>query len=67
MLNAARWDADAVRDDLRRYVVEHLGDENSGVLIVDANLLTNRAKHGRHDCEKGRLVVAAMHRPKFPL
>jgi SRSO17 transposase len=34
-LNAARWDADAVRDDLRRYVVEHLGDEKSGVLIVD--------------------------------
>ena len=35
LLNAARWDADAVRDDLRRYVVEHLGDEKSGVLIVD--------------------------------
>ncbi len=32
-LNAARWDADAVRDDLRGYVVEHLGDEESGVLI----------------------------------
>jgi len=30
LLNAARWDADAVRDDLRRYVVEHLGDEKSG-------------------------------------
>src|SRR5437588_372374 len=35
LLNAARWDADAVRDDLRGYVVEHLGDEKSGVLIVD--------------------------------
>jgi SRSO17 transposase len=35
LLNAARWDADAVRDDLRGYVVEHLGDENSGMLIVD--------------------------------
>ena len=34
-LNAARWDADAVRDDLREYVFEHLGDEESGVLIVD--------------------------------
>jgi SRSO17 transposase len=31
----ARWDPDAVRDDLREYVVEHLGDEHSGVLIVD--------------------------------
>jgi SRSO17 transposase len=35
LLNDARWDADAVRDDLRGYVVEHLGDEESGVLIVD--------------------------------
>lgn len=35
LLNGAHWDADAVRDDLRDYVVEHLGDEESGVLIVD--------------------------------
>jgi SRSO17 transposase len=35
LLNAARWDADAVRDDLHEYVIEHLGEEESGVLIVD--------------------------------
>jgi SRSO17 transposase len=35
LLNCARWDANEVRDDLREYVVEHLGDEESGVLIVD--------------------------------
>ena len=35
LLNAAKWDADLVRDDLGEYVVEHLGDEESGVLIVD--------------------------------
>ena len=35
LLNAAKWDADEVRDDLREYVVEHLGDEGTGVLIVD--------------------------------
>src|SRR5215217_2223104 len=35
LLNSAKWDADLVRDDLREYVVEHLGDEVSGVLIVD--------------------------------
>ena len=29
-----RWDADQVRDDLRDYVVEHLGDAG-GVLVVD--------------------------------
>lgn len=34
-MNSAKWDADAVRDDLRGYVVEHLGDEHSGVLIAD--------------------------------
>jgi SRSO17 transposase len=34
LLNAADWDVEAVRDDLRAYVAEHLG-EPSGVLIVD--------------------------------
>jgi SRSO17 transposase len=35
LLNDAHWDADAVRDDLRDYVVEHLGDQESGLLVVD--------------------------------
>ncbi len=35
LLNAAKRDADLVRDDLRDYAVEHLGDEDSSVLIVD--------------------------------
>ncbi|MBA3617778.1 MAG: IS701 family transposase, partial [Rubrobacteraceae bacterium] len=35
LLNSAKWDADEVRDDLREYVVEHLGDEGTGILIVD--------------------------------
>jgi SRSO17 transposase len=35
LLNSAEWDADEVRDDLREYVLEHLGDEATGVLIVD--------------------------------
>jgi SRSO17 transposase len=34
LLAAARWDADAVRDDVRGYVVEHLGCANA-VLVVD--------------------------------
>ena len=34
LLNAADWDADAVRDDLQAYVVEHLGAPD-GVLIMD--------------------------------
>ncbi|WP_326608748.1 IS701 family transposase [Streptomyces sp. NBC_01799] len=34
LLSRAKWDADAVRDDLRGYVVEHLHDERA-VLVVD--------------------------------
>jgi SRSO17 transposase len=34
LLNAADWDVDAVRDDLRSYVSEHLGHP-AGILIVD--------------------------------
>ena len=34
LLNAADWDAEAVRDDLRAYVIEYLGDPD-GVLIAD--------------------------------
>jgi SRSO17 transposase len=33
-LYRAAWDPDAVRDDLRAYVVEHLGDPQ-GILVVD--------------------------------
>jgi SRSO17 transposase len=34
LLTTARWDADALRDDVRAYVVERLGDPG-GVLVVD--------------------------------
>jgi len=34
LLNHARWDPDEVWDDLRGYVVEHLGDPGA-VLVVD--------------------------------
>jgi len=34
LLRTARWDAEAVRDDLRTYVVEHLGDPEA-VLVLD--------------------------------
>src|SRR5918911_1091558 len=34
LLATADWDADAVRDDLRAYVVEHLGDP-AAVLVID--------------------------------
>jgi SRSO17 transposase len=34
LLNGSGWDADGVRDDLRDYVVEHLGDPGA-VLVLD--------------------------------
>jgi SRSO17 transposase len=34
VLSGSQWDADAVRDDLRAYVVEHLGDP-AAVLVID--------------------------------
>jgi SRSO17 transposase len=51
LLNAATWDAEGVRDDLRAYVVEHLGDAASGVLIVDE---TGFVKKGDTSCGVGR-------------
>jgi SRSO17 transposase len=44
LLNSAKWDADDVRDDLREYVVEHLGDEAKGVLIVDETGFLKKGK-----------------------
>jgi SRSO17 transposase len=50
LLNAAIWDADGVRDDLRDYVVEHLGDPD-GILIVDE---TGFLKKGTKSCGVAR-------------
>jgi SRSO17 transposase len=44
LLNRAVWDHDQVRDDVRRYVVEHLGDPEA-VLVVDE---TGDLKKGTH-------------------
>src|SRR5919206_497157 len=43
-LSRVLWDAEAVRDDLRAYVVEHLGDPQ-GVLVLDE---TGFLKKGTH-------------------
>src|SRR6478735_2493943 len=43
-LSRMRWDADQIRDDLRAYVVEHLGDAEA-VLVVDE---TGFLKKGMH-------------------
>lgn len=44
LLQATRWDADLVRDDLRRYLIEKLGDEDA-VLVVDETGFLKKGKH----------------------
>jgi SRSO17 transposase len=44
LLNAARWDAAAVRDDLRAYVVEHLGDPTAVLVVDETGFLKKGAK-----------------------
>jgi SRSO17 transposase len=42
LLGCARWDAEAVRDDLRDYVIDHLGHQDA-VLVIDE---TGQVKKG---------------------
>ena len=44
LLSRADWDADAVRDELRRYVIQHLGDSN-GVLVFDETGFLKKGEH----------------------
>jgi SRSO17 transposase len=40
-LSRVHWDANAVRDDLRGYVIEHLGDDQA-VLVLDETGFLNK-------------------------
>ena len=44
LLRWADWDVDAVRDDVRDYVVEHLGDSHSVLIIDDTGFLKKGVK-----------------------
>jgi len=44
LLNHARWDADQVRDDLRGYVLEHLGDPAGVLVVVETGFLKKGGK-----------------------
>ena len=50
LLGRALWNADAVRDELQRYMVAHLGDPNA-VLVIDE---TGFLKKGRHSAGVAR-------------
>jgi SRSO17 transposase len=44
LLSRAVWDADAVRDDLRAYVVEHLGAPDAVLVVDETGFLKKGAK-----------------------
>src|SRR4051812_7100248 len=50
ILGRGRWEADALRDIVREYVVEHLADEGA-VLVIDE---TGFLKQGKASCGVGR-------------
>jgi SRSO17 transposase len=50
LLARADWDADMVRDELRTYIIQHLGDPQ-GVLVLDE---TGFVKKGRHSAGVAR-------------
>jgi hypothetical protein len=61
LLVGARWDADAVRDDVRGYVVEHLGSPDA-VLVVDETGDLKKGWGGRQGAPLLRLGLGG-HRP----
>jgi SRSO17 transposase len=56
LLGRADWDPDAVRDDLRAYVLERLGDEQA-ILVVDE---TGVVKKGRHSAGVAKQYVGCV-------
>jgi SRSO17 transposase len=50
LLRRALWNPEAVRDELRTYIIEHLGDTNA-VLVIDE---TGFLKKGRHSAGVAR-------------
>lgn len=74
LVRTARWDADAVRDDLRAYVVEHLGEEDAVLVVDETGVLKKGSKSagvarqysgtaGRiENCQIGVFLAYASHR-----
>jgi SRSO17 transposase len=44
LLGRANWDADAVRDDVREYVIEHLADDESSLIVDETGFIKKGEK-----------------------
>jgi SRSO17 transposase len=58
-LARVHWDADALRDDLRAYVVEHLGDDDAVLVLDETGFLKKGTKsagvHRQYSGTAGRI------------
>src|SRR3954453_11528319 len=58
-LARVHWDADALRDDLRAYVIEHLGDDDAVLVLDETGFLKKGAKsagvHRQYSGTAGRV------------
>src|SRR5918911_969032 len=58
-LARVHWDADALRDDLRAYVIEHLGDDDAVVVLDETGFLKKGTKsagvHRQYSGTAGRI------------
>jgi SRSO17 transposase len=50
ILGRGRWDADALRDIVREYVIEHLAQDDAGLVVDETGFL----KQGKGSCGVGR-------------
>jgi hypothetical protein len=73
LLNSAVWDADLVRDDLRAYILERLGDPQAVLVIDETSCAQARQKVGRggpaalrHDRPPGKLPGRSVPRLRQP-
>ena len=74
LLSTYRWDVGGVRDDLRDYVVEHLGDEQAALVVDEMGFLKqggqsvgverqyNRTAGRRENCQVGVFLAYASRR-----
>src|SRR5215218_9405492 len=65
LLGRANWDADAVRDDLREYVIEHLADAKSSLIVDETGFIKKGISMKMSSCRWGlEGGPVAQHRPQ---